>query len=136
MDEKQKEIYRNQLLEAEQKIGEGYDKTLITLSGGALAISIAFINDVVGTNSISNGEFLAVAWSSWALSLTSLLLAFYFGGHAYRHAIETLDSNKLNSNNPGGKYSTLTKWLNAVGGLSFLVGVVTFLYFCFRNIGV
>ena len=77
MSEEQTTAYRNQLLEAEQKIGEGYDKTLITLSGGSLAISITFIKELVGDQPYVLVTALAISWSSWAISLTSLLLAFY-----------------------------------------------------------
>ena len=135
MSEEQTTAYRNQLLEAEQKIGEGYDKTLITLSGGSLAISITFIKELVGDQPYVLVTALAISWSSWAISLTSLLLAFYFGGCAYRHTIKTLDNNTLNRENPGGFYTTILRYFIAVGGISFIVGVVTFLYFAFKNIG-
>ncbi|MCP4975082.1 MAG: hypothetical protein GY931_02890 [Maribacter sp.] len=136
MDQDQKSAYRNLLQEAEQKIGEGYDKTLIALSGGALAISVTFIKEIVGSSKIIEKAFLGLAWGSWALSLTSLLFAFYFGSLAYRYAIKALDQDRLDNTNPGGLFSTLTRWLNAIGGISFLVGVAAFLYFSYKNTGV
>ena len=75
------------------------------------------------------------AWSAWAFSLASLLLALYFGTSAYRHAIVMLDNDTLDSKNPGGCYATATTIFNIAGGLSFLVGVILFIYFTYTNFG-
>lgn len=39
--------YRSSLIDTLRFLNESYDKLLITLSGGALGISIAFLKDVV-----------------------------------------------------------------------------------------
>ena len=44
------EEYRNGLIAAEQKSQDDYDKTIISLSGGALAISVVFIKDIMGNS--------------------------------------------------------------------------------------
>lgn len=127
--------YRKTLIEIEQKIGEGYDKTLIALSGGALGVTITFIKDIVGESEIKSECMALMAWVSWALSLTCLLSAFYFGTTAYRYAIKKLDKEELDSNNPGGIYSNITNALNLIGGLSFIAGVIFFVYFAYQNLG-
>ena len=127
--------YRKTLIELEQKIGEGYDKTLIALSGGALGVTITFIKDIVGESKIIFSGLALTAWSAWALSLSCLLAAFYFGTRAYRYAIQKLDEGKLNSANPGGIYSTITNCLNVIGGVSFISGVILFVWFAYRNLG-
>lgn len=127
--------YRQQLIEFEQKIGAGYDKTLIALSGGALGISISFIKDIVGDREVLCPIFALIAWCSWATSLTCILLAFYFGTKAYRYAIRKVDEGNLNPDNPGGCYAVLTSFFNAFGGISFIVGVISFVYFVYKNIG-
>lgn len=134
MDDTQKTEYRNRLLDAEQKIGESCDKTLITLSGGALAISVTFIKEVLGEEDAQFLCVLSFSWSLWAISLTSVLLALYFASHAYRNAIKALDAGTLDLNRPGGVFSLLTNILNAIGGLSFLLGVLFFLIFAYKNI--
>lgn len=127
--------YRQQLIEFEQKIGAGYDKTLIALSGGALGISISFVKDIVGDKEVLCPLLALIAWGSWATSLACLLLAFYFGTNAYRYAIRKLDAGNLNPANPGGCYAILTAFFNALGGISFIVGVILFVYFAYKNIG-
>jgi len=135
VSDEQEQQYRQLLIDTEQKIGEGYDKTLIALSGGALGISLAFIKNIVGENNVVNSLFALIAWCAWAASLTFLLAAFYFGTLAYRHAITKLDAKKLNPKNPGGCFATITKWFNALGGISFILGVVSFIYFTYKNLG-
>jgi len=131
----QTDEYRKTLIEMEQKVGEGFDKTLIALSGGALGVTITFIKDIVGESEIQSRELALYAWSAWAVSLSSLLLAFYFGTSAYRYAIKKLDEGKLDSKNPGGIFSSITNILNIVGGVSFIVGVILFVRFAYHNLG-
>ena len=131
----QTDEYRKTLIELEQKIGGGYDKTLITLSGGALAVTITFIKDIVGLSYIEATGLALTAWVAWAISLTCVLSAFYFGTTAYRYAIEKLDEGNLDPKNPGGCFSTITIYLNAIGGLAFIVGMISFVCFAYKNLG-
>ena len=131
----QTDEYRKTLIETEQKIGEGYDKTLIALSGGALGVTIMFIKDIVGKSEIQRGELALYAWSAWAVSLSSLLVAFYFGTCSYRYAIKKWDDGKLDQKNPGGIFAAITNILNVVGGVSFIVGVIFFVRFAYLNLG-
>jgi len=49
--------YRTHLVAAEQKAQEDYDKTVISLSGGALGISFAFIVDCISKRRHIDDEF-------------------------------------------------------------------------------
>ena len=126
--------YRKQLVEFEQKIGEGFDKTLIALSGGALGLSIAFIKDIVGATAMTHECYLIASWSFWALSLGSILFAFYFGQLAYRKAITQVDNKTIHTEVTGGKYATIVNWLNAIGAISFLLGVILIIAFSIKNL--
>jgi len=126
--------YRKQLVEFEQKIGEGFDKTLIALSGGALGLSMAFIKDIVGAKDIVSECYLIASWSLWAISLGSILFAFYFGQLAYRKAITQVDKDTIKSENVGGIYTPLVNSLNAVGAISFLLGIISIIIFSIKNL--
>jgi len=126
--------FRKQLLEWEQKIGESYDKTLITLSGGALGLTIAFIKDIVGKDSIECTKLLISSWVSWTISLTSLLLALYFAQFAYRKTIEQLDDGTIYSETPGGYFTCAVYFFNALGGIGFIIGVITIVMFAYINL--
>ena len=60
MDESLRE-YRKELIQTVQKLNENYDKLIITLSGGALGLSLAFIKDIVKNEHIQNSIFLVVS---------------------------------------------------------------------------
>ena len=127
--------YRNSLIELEHKIGEGFDKTLIALSGGALGLTLTFIKDIVGPQSVEATNFALLSWCLWTASLSSLLLAYYFGSLSYRHALKSYDKGNLNADNPGGGYATATNIFNVVGVVAFILGVMSFIYFAFENLG-
>ena len=134
MDDELKE-YRKQLLETEQKVGESFHKTILTLSGGALGISFVFIKNVVGKGSIISPNFLIYSWGLFTISLASVLLAQYFGILSYRRAIKQVDKNTIYNEHPGGIWALLMPILNFFSTFSFISGVVLLLIFGFKNIG-
>jgi len=54
--------YRDLLQELSVKSQEQYDKTVITLSTGALGLSFAFIKDIVDIKVASSINFLTGSW--------------------------------------------------------------------------
>ncbi|WP_146010636.1 hypothetical protein [Xanthomonas arboricola] len=115
--------YRQWLVVAEQKAQEDYDKTVLTLSGGALGISFAFVKDIVGQNPIQNSSWLVAAWILWALSTSAMLGSFFVSRLALRRAILQCDDGTIFCNPPGGFYTQLTRWLNGSGAVLFLFGI-------------
>src|ERR1051325_8367007 len=67
--------YRNHLVLAGQKAQEDYDKAVMTLSGGALGVSFAFLKDIVGPGDLLNETLLFFSWISWGLSVTAVLFS-------------------------------------------------------------
>lgn len=74
--------YRNHLILAEQKAQEDYDKTIISLSGGALGISFAFISDSVPDP--TETYFLLTSWICWGVSITSVIISYFTSHLAFR----------------------------------------------------
>ena len=133
MDEQLLE-YRKNLVEGERKSQEQYDKTVLSLSGGALAISFAFLKDyLTGRQAIGLG-FLLAAWIAWGLSSTITLASFYASIFAYRKSISQVDKDRIYTSRVGGKASIATDILNAAAGLLFLVGVVAAAIFASCNL--
>ena len=77
MDEEMRE-YRNILIHSEQKSIESYDKSLLTLSGGALAISLVFIEKIIGNTEMDVPTILFLAWTCWVITIIGTLASFYF----------------------------------------------------------
>src|SRR3990170_935291 len=67
--------YRDWLVQADQKTLEAYDKAVMTLSGGALAISLTFVNDVIPSPIAGTVKLLIAAWVSLALSIAAILIS-------------------------------------------------------------
>lgn len=128
------QAYRSQLMAAEQKMQEDFDKTVLTLSGGALGVSFAFITDVVGDGPLVQPSLLLGAWIAWGLSVTFVLASFYVSHLALRTAVAQTDSERIHQEWPGGRYDKVTAALNAGGGLLFLLGVGLVVLFVSYNL--
>lgn len=123
---------RQHLIEARQSSYEHFDRTVLALSGGALALSLTFIDKITGRTMIIAPDLLFYAWISWGSSLAAVLSSHYLSGKALTRAIRDLDSGKRSST-PGGWLSRLTEAANALGGVLFLVGVLLMVSFAARN---
>jgi hypothetical protein len=125
--------YREQLVALEQKAQESYDKAVLTLSGGALGVSFAFVSNFVERGATLAPWALVGAWLSWALSVTATLFSHFTSTWALRRGIEDVDRGQLpvwRSN----WYDRMTAVLNAAAGLLFLVGVLFIAGFVWRNV--
>lgn len=125
--------YRKQLVAAEQKSQEDFDKTVLSLSGGALGISFVFLKDVVGEKPIVDHAYLLSAWICWGLSTLAVLASYYMSHLALREAITQVDKGTIYGQTPGGRYASATAVLNAVGAVLFLFGVLSITLFASSN---
>ena len=126
--------YRKHLQAAEQKSQEDFDKTVLSLSGGALGISFVFLKDVIGPNPIIEPGLLFVAWVAWGTSTFCVLASYYASHLALRKAIKQIDSKTIRTEKAGGWFRPVTATLNAAGAILFLVGVCTITLFANANL--
>lgn len=87
--------YRQSLVAAEQAMQGEYDKGVLTLSGGALGISLVFLKDVVGEHPLKNPGFLLAAWTAWGLSIAFVLCSYFTSTKALRRAVEDTDHHMI-----------------------------------------
>lgn len=127
--------YRALLTNIEQKSQEDYDKAILTLSGGALGITFAFVKNIVGNSPVQHSWLLYSAWVIWTVSLLTTLLSFYISRKALRKAIDQLDKKKIYTESPGGYYDKTTSVLNSSSGLLFIAGVILAIIFVTFNFG-
>lgn len=128
------EEYRNALIAAEQKSQDDYDKTIVTLSGGALGISVVFIKDIIGSTDPISVWAVITAWSLWAASITSVVISYYLSREALRATILQTDKNDF-SGGVGGCAAKATQIFNAISGILFVVGIVFLIIFTANNLG-
>ncbi len=116
--------YRSTLVQAEQKSIESYDKSLLTLSGGALAISLVFIGNVIGESAMEVPKILISAWICLGLTISFTLASFYLSHLAMRKAVKQVDDEVIYTETPGGRYTCVISILNALDGSLFIIGMV------------
>jgi hypothetical protein len=130
MDDEHRD-YRSKLIALEQKAQESYDKTVLSLSGGALGVSFAFVTGFVERGRMQASGLLVAAWLSWAVSVAATLASHFTSHHALRRAVKELDAGRPAE---GGSWDLFTEILNGMAGLLFLVGVVLVAVFVRRNV--
>lgn len=126
--------YRNGLIAAEQKSQDDYDKTIVSLSGGALGISILFIKDIIGKNEPELVWSVICAWSFWSCSIAAVIVSYFLSRVAFRKAIYQVDNDNFESG-IGGCAAKATHVFNVLSGILFIVGIVFLIIFASANIG-
>ena|SRR2546426_3656951 len=124
--------YRDQLLATAEKAQELFDRTLVTLSGGALGVSFGFVRQFIGQAPMLARERLVIAWAAWAASLVTSLLSHYASTLAHGHAIRDLDASR------DGKLANSLNWsvgvLNGLSLVGFLIGLGYMAAFVHHNL--
>lgn len=87
--------YRQHLVLAEQKAQETYDKTLLSLSGGAFGITFAFVDKFLGGQPVSSTKCLVYSWFCLGLSAAVVLASHLFSQRALRSAIHQVDAGEI-----------------------------------------
>jgi hypothetical protein len=121
------EKYRTHLLRLQQESQGSYDRTLITLSGGALGLSLTFVRLLVGPTAPTG--LLIAAWLCWSLSVTAVLLSHYTSTKALTKAIGQVSAPEYDPKTLGQPFHDYTNRLNVAGGVFFLGGLVCFIFF-------
>jgi len=115
--------YRQHLVLAEQKAQEAYDKTVLSLSGGALGISFAFVDEFLTGDTVYATGYLVSAWFCWGLSAAVVLASHFFSQRALRRAIEQVDRGEIYIRAPDSVSSRITDACNTAGGAVLLIGL-------------
>lgn len=132
---------RKLLVEAEKSGAQQFDKAILTLAAGALAISLAFVKDIAPHPHGWTVYFLSLAWTGFVLSLLSTLLSFLTSQAACRKQREILErglhSEKVNCERSNTDLNQMASWTNRLNWMSilfFIVGVISLAVFSISNI--
>jgi len=124
------DAYRQWLVEAHQKSSDAYDKAVMTLAGGALGISVAFVHQVAPNP--THKTWLAWAWGLLAVSLLLIFLSFLASQQTLLREINQRDNKTVwPSWDMPGRATTL---LNLASGAAFIGGIVCLVRFAWFNI--
>ncbi len=130
---------RKLLIEAERETAQQFDKAILTLAAGALALSITFINQIAPKPKLYSIYWLIIAWSFFCLSLLSTLISFLTSQAACRKQRDILDEeiskNSKKSNNTEENNAALwTDKLNKLSIAFFILGVMLLIVFSAMNL--
>lgn len=120
-------------MKADHQASLNYDKAVMTLAGGALGISITFLKDIVPSPLPDTKILLYISWISLAISLASILISYLFSMESLRKAMRQVDDETIYTKKPGGLSASLTACLRVLASISFLVGIIGFVWFALSN---
>ena len=116
---------RKLLIDAKRDAARSFDQTMITLSGGALALSLTFVQQLT-TKPAQWRTVLIAAWIAFGSALVSILISFLL----FQYAIDARISGneRIASAWDGG--ARRANWISLA---TFALGVVALLIFCLKN---
>jgi len=125
--------YREWLVQADHKASEAYDNAVMALSGGALAISLTFIKEVVSKPKSGTLGLLAAGWACLAASVAAILVSKLTSQWALRKAMRQVDDDQIRREHPGAVFGRATDALNIVAAVAFLCGISLLGWFAISN---
>ncbi len=112
---------RAKLVNSRNRSIEQFDKGILTISTGALVLSITFVNNLVPEPIGGTIKFLIFSWFSFGTCVLITLTSFLTSHQAFSIAIDNLFSENQKKNN----YSIATNILNMFS-IGFLIAGIIF----------
>lgn len=130
---------RGRLTGASQIIANDYAKLVMTLSGGALALSMTFIRDIAGPQAAMSSWQLAAAWYCFALAILTTLLSLFMYPFIISGFVRVLDTEAKKGgtdflSRAGAQQKNdcrlhINTALRFIGMTSFIIGILLLVMF-------
>ena len=85
---------RRAQVEAKRAASNSFDRAILSLSGGALALSLVFVKQIAPTPTSDSMPYLMGAWSTFGAAITAMLLSLISSEHAIQRQIDLLDDRQ------------------------------------------
>ena len=128
---------RSELLERQRSNSESYDKAILTLSSGALGLSLTFIKDLLPAS--RQPVWTTLLYWSWGLLTAAIIItvvSFLLSSAAINQALNQITEYYLNGNE-GAFARTKLSWAvdasNYISGGLFVAGVLVTVLFVSIN---
>jgi hypothetical protein len=119
---------------------DSFDKSMLTLSSGALGVSLVFIKDIVPLGHAVWVCLLLISWVAFALCIVVTVVSFLLSIAALKHHRDLLDemyrtkNYELEKNQTSGWNTAV--WMSTRLALAlFLLGLVLTMVFVIKNVG-
>lgn len=126
---------RKSLITTELDVSSRFDKSVLTLSGGSLLLSMTFVKDIAENPNLTC--ILLLAWLLLALAICLMLVSLLTSQSALRRQREILDENLANPEAAAkieNKWAVVTNWLNWSSIIVFIAGVICLSLFVAANL--
>jgi len=137
-----REVYANtrkDLLDRQLSNSEKFDNAILTLSTGALAISLAFIKDIVPLKMAQNLWLLTASWWLFGFSIISTLVSFAASQLGISRQLKYAEEYYLNKRDEylekRNYPAILTEFLNYSSGILFIAAIIVTICFVSSNLG-
>lgn len=131
------EAARSELLERQRSNSESYDKAILTLSSGALGVSLTFIKDLLPAS--SEPVWTGLLYWSWTLltaAIITTVASFLLSSAAINQAIKRSTEYYLEGNEGAFARTKLARAVDAsnyTSGTLFVVGIILTVLFVWIN---
>lgn len=129
--------YRKHLWEAGKSASEHTDKAIMTLSAGALALSMTFLKDIVPLKDVIELPLIIAAWSAFGFSIACVLFSQYESRKAIDVQMQRLESQIARDYESASKpnpHTDRTNRLNVFAGALFFTGLILTILFTTFNV--
>lgn len=117
---------RKLLIDAKRDAARSFDQTMITLSSGALGLSLTFVQQLA-TKPAQWRAFLSAAWLCFDFALVAILISFIL----FQYAIDARIDLREQIARRWDKGARRANWTSL---FSFTLGVVALLIFSIKNL--
>lgn len=121
---------RTRLVTSHDAASNAYDKTLLTLTSGALGLSIAFVKDIV--EQPTHRWLLLACWVGLGVCLLVQTASHAISVEIHKRYIKAIDEGPPEGGHPWW-VRNLATWMNRVSGALFATGVAFLIAFAFIN---
>ena len=121
-----------------QSSSDEYDKSVLTLSSGGLALSLAFLKDIVPLKDASGLSLLYCSWGAFTIAIFLTVLSFRLSILAHEEHLEHLRKyyleDKRDHYNKPSRLTSALGILSWIAGASFVLAVTATIIFACINI--
>lgn len=126
--------YRSELVTLTHKSQDAFEKQLSYISAGSLALSMAFIKDIV--MDLSQAEckgLLTAGWILLGLTLLVNLISHILAAHFHSNTIKEIDAGKYSQGKAANRIKKINR-INICSIVTLLGGLFLIVYFVSLNI--
>ena len=138
MDQSQYDGLKKQVAEGLRSSAAQFDKAILTLAAGALALSLSFVRELAPEPDATTICLLACSWTGFIASIVSTLLSFQvsmFAEMHYEKAIDTIHSKPdTDRSNFKSFWKSTTIVLNVFSLVAFVAGTIFLTYSVHDNL--